>query len=151
MDIADFKKIDSNSKKLVKKVNVFEKLLEELEKREMPSVVLDVINVEIERVNSFYDSEKMYSKILVKSQTNILKIIEKELDLFVKKHHQTRWMAIGAGLGVAFGSAFGASQDNMGLMALGIPLGVGFGIAIGKQKDDEVFKLGKQLDVETEV
>lgn len=147
MDIIRLKRADSSNGKLFKKTDIFVKLLEELKKREIPSVVLDVINVEIERVNSFFDSEKIYSKVLVKSQTNILKIIEKELGLFEKKHFQKKWTAVGSGLGVAMGTAFGVSQDNMGLMALGIPMGMGIGISIGKKKDDEIFKLGKQLDV----
>ena len=151
MDITELKRADSSSKKLLKKTDVFVKLLEELQKREIPSVVLDVINVEIEKVNSFYDSDKLYTKTLAKSQTNILKLIEKELELFVKKHHQKKWTAVGVALGIAFGSAFGASQNNMGLMALGLPIGMAVGITIGKQKDDEVLKHGKQLDIEIEI
>ena len=151
MSIIDLVEISSNNKKLVKKIAVFEKILEELDKREIPYVVSEMINIEIEKVNSFYDSEKIYTRALAKSQINILKIIEKELELFVKKHHQKKWLAVGVALGIAFGSAFGASQDNMGLMTLGLPIGLTIGISIGKKKDDEVFKLGKQLDVEVEV
>lgn len=150
MDITKLNRIDSSNKKLVKKTDVLEKLLEELQKRDMPSASVDVINSEIEKVNYFSVPDKLYTKALVKSQTNILKEIENKSGLFVKNHHQQRWMGVGIGIGVAMGVAFGASQDNMGLMALGIPLGLGIGLAFGKKKDDEIFKLGKQLDVEVE-
>ncbi len=151
MDIIKLTRIDSSNKKLVKKLDIFEKLLEELQKREIVPEIAEMINIEIEKVNSFLDLEKAYSKVLVKSRTNIIKIIEKELGLFVKNHHQQKLMSVGIALGLAFGSAFGASQDNMGLMALGLPIGMAVGITIGKKKDDEVFKLGNQLDVEVEV
>ena len=150
MDIIKLNKLDSSNKKLLKKTDVFEKLLEELHKREISSVVLDDINSEIESVNSSTESENIFARSLAKSQTNIIKLIEKELGLFVKKHHQKKWLAVGVALGIAFGSAFGASQNNMGLMALGLPIGMAVGITIGKKKDDEVLKLGKQLDVEIE-
>ena len=150
MDIIKLNRADSSSKKLLEKIDFFEKLLEELQNRDMPSAAVEVINIEIEKVNSFLGYDKLYKKALIKSQNSILRIIENNSGLFVKKHHQKKWIAVGAGLGVAMGTAFGASQDNMGLMALGIPLGLVFGMAIGKKKDDEVFKLGNQLDVEVE-
>lgn len=147
MDITKLNKIDSSSKKLLKKVEVFEKLLDELQKREIPSAAVEVINLEIEKVNSFSGYDKLYKKALVKSQNSILRIIENNSGLFVKNHFQQKWMSVGIGIGIAFGTAFGVSQGNMGLMALGIPIGLGTGIALGKKKDNEVFKIGKQLDV----
>ena len=151
MNITELVNINSSNIKLVKKVDVLEILLAELRKKEISNTVVNLINIELEKINYFFDSERAYSKVLRKSQSNILKIIEQKSGLFVKKHHQQKWMAVGAGLGVAMGTAFGTSQDNMGLMALGIPIGVGIGISIGKKKDDEVFKLGNQLDVEIEI
>lgn len=148
MDITNLSKIDSSSKKLVKRFEVFEKLLDELNKREIPYAAVEVINLEIEKVNSFLGYDKLYKKALVKSQNSILRIIENNSGLFVKNHFQQKWMSAGIGIGIAFGTAFGASQDNMGLMSLGIPIGLGIGIALGDKKDDEILKLGKQLDVE---
>lgn len=148
MNTTKFIRIDTSNNKLVKKIDVFENILKELGKIEISPNIVEMINKEIEKVNSFLDSEKAYSKVLVKSQTNILKIVEKELGLFVKNHHQQKLMAVGVALGVAFGSILGVSRDNMGLMGIGLPIGLAVGIAIGKKKDDEVFKQGNQLDVE---
>ncbi len=116
MDIKELN-IRSNieqDKKLTNKYVYFEKLLDELKKREMPSEIVNLINQNIDEINSFSGSNKDLQKQIRKSQSNILKLIEKELKLVPKNLYRTRWMVIRMTVfGVPLGMAFGASLDNM--------------------------------------
>ena len=151
MDIKELN-IRSNieqDKKLTNKYVYFEKLLDELKKREMPSEIVNLINQNIDEINSFSGSNKDLQKQIRKSQSNILKLIEKELKLVPKNFYRNRWMAIGlAVFGIPFGAAFGASLGNMAFLGIGIPIGMVVGMAIGAGMDKKAFEEGRQLDIE---
>jgi len=136
-------------KKLRNKFVYFEKLIDELKKRELPSEIVNSVNQNIEDINSFSGSNKNLRKQIRKSQYNILKLIEKELKLVPKNLYRTRWMAIGmSAFGIPMGTAFGASFHNMSFLAMGIPIGMVIGIAIGTGMDKKAFEEGKQIDLE---
>jgi len=138
-----------NDKKLTNKYKFFEKLISELNKKEIPSEVVNSINQSIEDVNSFSGSNKDLLKLFRKKQSDIIKLIEEELKLVLKFHHRNKWLAIGlAAFGIPFGVAFGASLGNMAFIGIGIPIGMAIGIAIGTAKDKEALDNGKQLDLE---
>jgi hypothetical protein len=137
----------ANNKKLDKKYINFIKLVEEMNKHEIPDEVIEEINTEIEKMNTFSGKDKKFLKVFVKSQLKILKILEAKLGLVPKKHYQNTWMVVGIAIGISIGVAIG-STTNMGMMAIGLPIGLGVGIHLGKKKDDEALKQGKQLDVE---
>ncbi len=151
MDIKELN-IRSNieqDKKLTNKYVYFEKLLDELKKREMPSEIVNLINQNIDEINSFSGSNKDLQKQIRKSQSNILKLIEKELKLVPKNLYRTRWMVIGMTVfGVPLGMAFGASLDNMAFLGIGIPIGMVIGMAIGAGMDKKAFEEGRQIDLE---
>lgn len=96
----EIKKLDKRSsidqtKKLKCKIVNFEKLITELNKRKISSEIVNSVNQNIKDVNSFSGSNKDLRKQICKSQSNILKLLEKELKLIVKNHYRTKWMLLG--------------------------------------------------------
>lgn len=127
----------------------FEKLLTELRKRELPEEVVRSINTHIDLINLSTGSEEERWKQLRKTQSDTLRLIEKELKLVPKNHYRNIWMALGiAAFGVPLGVVFGASLGNMAFMGIGIPIGIPIGLAIGTGLDKKAAEEGRQLDVE---
>lgn len=140
--------IDQN-KRLFASYSQFDKLLLELRKKELPEEIVNSINDGIVQVNSASESEKELRKQLKKTQSGILKLIEKELKLVPKNHYRNTWMALGtAAFGIPLGVAFGTSLGNMGFLGIGLPVGMVIGMAVGSGMDKKAFKDGKQLDLE---
>lgn len=139
--------IDQDKKLKCKLVN-FEKLITELRKRKISSEIVISVNQNIEEVNSFYGSNKDLRKQICKSQSKILKLLEKDLKLVTRNHYRNMWLAIGmSAFGIPFGVAFGAILDNMGFIGMA-SIGMAIGIAIGTGMDKKAFEEGKQLDLE---
>jgi len=151
MEIKELDKITNidQDTKLKSKFISFEKLINELKKRGIPSEIANSVNQNIEDINSFSGSNKNLRNQICKSRTNILKLIEKELNLVPKNLYRGRWMAIGMSIfGVPMGVAFGVSLNNMGFLAIGIPIGMVIGMAIGAGMDKKAFEEGRHLDLE---
>ena len=134
--------------KLKKRFLQFDMLMNELRKREVPDQLIQFINMEIQSINEIKDSDGALKRQLRKSQIQILKKIEKELNLVVKNHFRNRWLGIGMALGIAIGSALGTGTGNQGLIGLGLPLGMAMGLSHGTSLDKKAKKEGKQLDLE---
>lgn len=140
--------LDKN-KKLSRAFTQFSELLKVLRKRELPENIVVAINEGVSDVNSVSGSDKEVRALISKTQSNILKLLEKELKIVAKNHYRYIWLAIGIGaFGVPFGVVFGASMDNMGLLGVGIPIGMVIGMAIGSSLDKKAFEEGRQLDWE---
>lgn len=136
-------------KKLKVKFDYFAELINELDNRDLPSEIVNSININIEEVNSFIGENKALKKQIKKSQYSIMKLIEKELKIVPKNLYRTRWMAIGMSVfGIPMGAAFGASLGNMAYLGIGIPIGMAIGIAVGTNMDKRAFEEGKQLNLE---
>lgn len=151
MEIKDLYKRPNivDNPKLSKAFDHFDELLLELKKREFPEAIIQSINIEIEQINTFLESEKELRKRIRYSQSSILKLIEKDLKIVPKNHYQNIWLTHGmSAFGLPLGVAFGASLGNMGLLAIGIPIGMLFGLAIGSYMDKKAFRNGKQLNFE---
>ena len=151
MEIKELTKRPSigQNKKLICTYDKYDKLLTELKKKELPKEIVNSINTGIDQINSVSGSEKELRKQIRKTQSSILKLIEKELKLVPKNHYRNTWMAIGmAVFGVPLGAAFGTSQGNMGLIGIGIPIGMVIGMAVGSSMDKKAFEAGRQLDME---
>lgn len=137
------------NKKLLGAYTQFDKLLTELKKKELPDKIVISINNGIDQINSISKSEKELRKQLRVTQSSILKLLEKELQLVTKNHYRNTWLALGmAVFGVPIGMTFGASIGNMGLLGVGIPIGMVIGMAVGSGKDKKAFEDGRQLNVE---
>ena len=137
-------------KKLKNKYVFFNKLINELKKKEIPSAIVTSVNRDIEGINSFSGSNKDLLKQLRKAESSILKLIEQELKLVTINHYRNRLMALGIAFGVSLGVAFGASSGNMAFIGIGIPIGMVIGLAVGTAMDNKANEDGNQLDVETE-
>lgn len=151
MEINKLKKrdgIDSN-KKLTDLYVQFGKLLSELRKRNLTDKVVQSINTNIDLINPALETEEQWRKQLRKTQSDILRLIEKELKLVPKNHYRNIWLALGiAAFGVPLGVAFGASLGNMAFMGIGMAMGIPVGLAIGTGLDKKAADEGRQLDVE---
>ncbi|MGM0579802.1 MAG: hypothetical protein ACQETL_03930 [Bacteroidota bacterium] len=134
--------------RLQKRILKFQKLIKALSEKEISESILQSINAEIDKANQA-QSESALAQQLQKSYRNILKIVEKELNLVAKDHYRNMWMALGmTAFGIPFGVVFGAALNNYAYIGIGIPIGFGFGIAIGSKKDKEAQEEGRQLNIE---
>jgi hypothetical protein len=140
--------IDENAK-LNTAYNQFENLISELTNKELPSKIVDFINVNIEELNLI--SAKELKNQLRKRQAKIIMLLEKELKIVPKNHYRNTWLAIGmAAFGIPFGVAFGAILGNMAFLGIGLPIGMVIGIAVGTGMDKKAFDEGRQLEVDLE-
>lgn len=151
MIIQELKKrpsIEQNTK-LSSAYSQLDKLLNELKKKELPEEILHSINGGIDQINSVKDSEKDLRKQIRKTQSNILRLIEKKLKLVTKNHYRNTWLAIGmAVFGIPLGAAFGTSLQNMAFIGIGLPIGMVIGMAVGSGMDKKAFEEGRQIDLE---
>ncbi len=139
------------SKKVAKRLDRFNKLLNELKKRELPPKIVRSINHEIEKLNAFSELNKKFSLQLIQSQSRIIQKLAKELQIVPKNYYRNQWLAIGmAAFGIPIGVAFGTSLGNMAFIGLGLPIGMAIGIAIGVQKDKKAKENEKQLDIDVD-
>lgn len=135
--------------KLAKQFQQFEHLLNELNYKEIPWELVSEFNNEIDQINAMPYDEKTLSKQIKKTQSNILKKLEKELKLVTKNHYRNLWLALGIGaFGVPLGVAFGTSLGSMAYIGIGMPIGMVIGIAVGSSMDKKAMDCGKQLDLE---
>ena len=151
MEINELKKRKGigGNKQLIDAYIQSEKLLMQLRKRKLPDEVVHSINTNIDLIDPDSGTEDELRKQLRKTQTDILRLIEKELKLVPKNHYRNIWLALGlAAFGVPLGVVFGISLGNMGYLAIGIPFGLSIGLAIGTGLDKKAADEGRQLDVE---
>ena len=124
----------------------FAELIEELKKRELPDEVVELINLEIERINSA--TEKTLARQLVKSKAFVVKELEKRLKLVPKSYYRNLWTAIGlAAFGLPIGVVIGSAFGSMAYMGFGLPIGLVIGMFLGISLDKKAKNEGRQLDV----
>lgn len=127
----------------------FAKLLIELEKRELPDVIIVSINNDIDEINSITNNGNEMRKQIKQRLKGIIKLLEKDLKLVPINYYQNMWTALGmAVFGIPVGVAFGASLGNMAYLALGLPIGLIIGGRVGDEMDKKALKEGRQLDIE---
>lgn len=151
MELAHFQKPTflKPTSKLDKKADVFEKLLMEMKSRNLPDSIIESTNQEILLIEAAPSEEKTFEKQLKKSQTLILKQLEKEFNIVPKNYYRTTFMSLGmAAFGIPIGVAFGLSLGNLGLLGIGLPIGLAIGVGIGTAKDNKAKASGNQLEVE---
>jgi F0F1-type ATP synthase assembly protein I len=151
MEIKELKNrpdIDQNEK-LYASYALFDELLMKLRTKELPDKTVKSINDGVDQINSVSESEEELRKQIKKTQSNIIKQIEKEHKLVTKNHYRNTWLAVGmAAFGIPIGVAFGASLGSMAFLAIGIPIGMVIGLAIGSGMDKKAFEEGRQIDLE---
>ena len=140
--------IDQN-KKLFASYTQFNNLLMELRTRKLSAETINTINNGIKKINSVSDSEKALSKQIKSTQSQIIKLVEKEHKLVTKNHYRNTWLAVGmATFGIPLGVAFGAALGNMAFLGIGLPIGMAIGVAVGSRMDKKAVEEGRQIDLE---
>lgn len=136
--------------KLNQLYNQFDALLLELRKVDLPDTIIQLINKEVEEINtSNAVTTADLRKVIKKKQTAILRLIEKELQLVPKNYYRTLYLALGMTVfGIPLGVLAGVFLGNSGLFALGLPVGVAIGVTIGTAMDKKAVKENRQLNVE---
>lgn len=143
------KNIISEDIKLNQIYNQFDTLLKELRKRKLPDSIVQSINKDVEELNSSTLIGTDLRKLIKKNQTEILRLIEKDLKLVPKNFYRTLWLALGmTAVGIPLGVLFGVVVKIPGLFALGIPVGLAIGVTVGTLMDKKAFDENRQLNVE---
>ena len=125
------------------------KILNELEKRQLPQETTNYIDQEVEQLNAVLDTGTSFSKAIKEKENKIIKWIEKKHKIVPKSYYQRLWMVLGmSAFGIPLGVAFGLTIGNLGLLGIGLPIGMGVGVAVGSYLDKKAFTEGRQLDVE---
>ena len=145
----DKREITDSNKSLVVAFSQFDNLLTELKKRELPEDIASTINIEIDKINEVTYSDNNLRKQLRKSQTDILRLLEKQLKLVPINHYRNTWLAVGmAAFGIPLGVAYGSIAGNMVFIGIGLSIGMALGIAVGTGLDKKAMKESRQLDIE---
>jgi hypothetical protein len=127
----------------------YTELLNVLGDKELNQNIISAVNEDIALINECSESEKELKKRIVKAQSGVIKLIEKELKLVTINHYRNTWLALGISVfGVPLGVAFGASMDNMGYLGIGLPFGMLIGMVVGTRMDKKAKEEGRQLDIE---
>lgn len=127
----------------------FRKLVTELKKRELPSVIVEFINDNIQLVNLAIDKKYDLRKQIRVSQRAMIKLLERELKLVPRGYYRNLWMVLGMAIfGVPIGVIWGQLTDNMGTLGIGIAVGMVIGMALGSAQDRKAARDGRQLDVD---
>ena len=124
-------------------------LLNELKKRKVPGKISKSIDSIINDVNSTSYTGDELMKLLKQKQTEIVTLLEKELNLVTKNYYRNRWLGYGMVVfGVPLGIVSGMLMNNMLWFPIGLPIGLVIGLVIGFGLDKKASKEGRQLDVE---
>lgn len=127
----------------------FEKLLQELRKKQLPPPIITLVNQDVESINSISDTGDELKKALKHAQTKIIKLIEKELKIVPMNYYRNIWLVLGmSAFGLPIGAAIGLSIGNIGLLAVGLPIGMLIGMVIGSTMDKKALQEGRQLAIE---
>ena len=127
----------------------FEKLLQELRKKQLPPPIIALVNQDVESITSIPDTGDELKKALKHAQTKIIKLIEKELKIVPMNYYRNIWLVLGmSAFGLPIGAAIGLSIGNIGLLAVGLPIGMLIGMIIGSTMDKKALQEGRQLAME---
>lgn len=144
--------LKEESKKLKKRFDQFNLLIDEINKKEIPEELITSFNDMVQKLNQQQSSAKLLRINIRRTQTKLLKQVEKELKIVTKNHYRNTWMALGmSAFGIPMGVVFGSAMDNMALLGIGLPIGMIIGMAIGDQMDKKAAKEGRQLDIQIEL
>lgn len=126
-----------------------EALLRQLRERELPEETVKALNDGVDQVNGDFSSDKALKKQLIKTLSQLLRVLEKKHKIVAKNHYRNLWIGLGmAAFGLPIGMAFGTALGNLTFIGMGLPLGGAIGLALGVGMDRKAMKEGRQLDLE---
>jgi hypothetical protein len=136
----------------VKAGNLYQQLgmlLKALEEMKVASDTVDLIDQEIEALNSISHPDKNFVKAIKEKENRIIRLVEKRHKVVPKNYYRKLWMILGmSAFGIPMGVAFGISLGNLGLLGIGLPIGMAVGVGVGSMMDKKAFSEGRQLDFE---
>jgi hypothetical protein len=148
-------------KKLIERPNISEnlkasnayqqlgKLLNTLEVKELSAETVDLINQEIEQLNSIAGIDIYFVKATKEKENIVIKLVERKHKIVPKNYYKKLWMILGMSVfGVPMGVAFGLSIGNLGMLGISLPIGMAIGVGVGSNMDKNAFNEGRQLDFE---
>ena len=151
MAINELKERDETSEnvKFSRLEKQFKELLNLLRQRELPDKIIEMINEDIQELNSLALIGNDLRKLFKQKQTKILKLLEKELKIAPKNHYRNLWSGVGiAVFGIPIGFAlYSIGGSNTAFYAGGIPIGMVIGMSVGSSMDKKAHKEGRQLDI----
>ncbi|SDD76608.1 hypothetical protein SAMN04488104_10576 [Algoriphagus faecimaris] len=151
MELSELKRKEGivQNEKLESAYAQLDKLLNELKKKELSEETEISINQKIDQINTFSESEKDLKKMIAKTQSSILNLLEKEHKIVAKNHYRNIWMSVGmAAFGIPLGVVFGTSLGNMAFLSIGLPIGMVIGMVVGSGMDKKASEEGRQIDLE---
>lgn len=138
----------TNKKRLQNAHQQMVKLLAALEKKEVPDVIQDEVDVKVANLNVFTGSEKEHARALEQTHRYLLRILQEKLNWVPKDYYRNQWMALGMSVfGLPMGVALGISLDNMAFMAAFLPIGMVIGMALGAGMDKKAAEEGRVLEM----
>jgi len=149
MKLIQLKKLQNaeQDQKLNKAYLYFLTLTAELEGRQLPLSIIDIINEEISTINRFSGTKEALLKQIQLSTKKILKTIEKILNIVPKYHYQNKWMIYGMIVGILFTTICSilGYQNTWNSLPMGISMGLIFGMLAGKNRDIKVKNMNLQI------
>jgi len=144
--------LTEESKKLQKRFDQFNLLVEEINKKEIPEESIQQISEMISNLETGKGSAKLFAINIRRTQIKILRMLQKEHKIVPKNQFRNSWMAIGmSAFGIPLGLAFGGGLDNMAFIGIGIPIGMVIGMAVGAGLDKKAAEEGRQLNIEIQI
>ena len=151
MDIIELKeRADITENIKLSRIDIqYRELIKELRKKELPNTIIELVNQDIEDLNSTPLTSNEFGKSVKQKQVKIIKLLEKELKIVPKNHYRKLWgglwsslFAIPFGIGVALD----LSLVYLCLIGIGFPVGAVIGVLWGSRMDTKASKEGRQLD-----
>jgi len=149
MKLIQLKKLQNaeQHQKLNKVYRYFLTLTGELEDKQLPLRIIDMINEEISTINRFSGTNKALLKQIQLSTKTVLKTIEKVLNIVPKYHYQNKWMVYGMIVGMLCSTICSilGYQHTWNSLPMGISMGLLFGMLAGKNRDIKVKNMNLQV------
>jgi len=123
-----------------------QELLKELRKKELPQKIIELVNHDIDNINSTSITGKELGKFVKQVQKKIKNLLKKELKIVAKEYYQNLWLVLGMCVfGLPIGVVFAICRDNMLLVGIGLPIGSFIGYVVGSFMDVKASKKGRQF------
>lgn len=133
--------------RLQKAHKLMENLIAALNKKEVPEIVAEEINIAVANLNASAGTEKEFMRELNNAYNRILKLLQEKLNWVPKNFYQNQWMALGMSVfGLPLGVAMGLALDNMAFMAVFLPIGMVIGMSVGSGMDKKAAEEGRVLE-----
>ena len=141
------KNLEQN-KRLHKAYAHFLSLTTDLEDRQLPLHIIDLINEEISFINRFTGANKVLQQHIKKSTKTVLKSIKTDLNLVPKHYYQNRWMAYGMFVGILLSIILNSLgyQSTWNSLPMALSMGLLFGLLAGKNRDTKTYNMNLQLN-----